>query len=555
MQRDLERDAELSTSPDEDALVLRQKPAQLQVRDKDDVTLQQWKVRQLQRLAEELKAEWQEARFQRVRELERLYLSNLLDEASGRSIGSDLDSEGPIQRGSAKLPRAKERHRTVLREERGYRDERPRHLPKTRKKATGSGRRGSAKTRGMNPNEKGRGKRVPSSKRSSSHQPMGPRGSRGLDMAKLNPLLAGVGETEYVDDMQKELSREGRRQMGRGTSRFVQNVNHSSRDQSQQGKPTDLEQMQPLSSTSKQETTSQGSPGKYSDKNQWHKEMESTFEELVNTNRKLKKHLGLHIEQSLKVDPKPDEQQSFSETQGDSDTQREESTEEAETTPAEESGSPTEVETEVPETWSKTNMKQLLSENDYPRYQHMARYSLKNECLTPVPEVGTSTEQDDSHSESLESGSEPPRLATLVEDSPVPQPQKQVDSLASWMALRLKQRAEIEPRRQKTLFELTEHPDMSLEIHYKAELEEERRERRRMRLAILKSYPTGFQVPVPSRSPELGSTTLLDSSLLDEDKQSQMIRDLQQQILEQNKLHKQFLEKARKRLQEFQKTF
>jgi hypothetical protein len=97
-----------------------------------------------------------------------------------------------------------------------------------------------------------------------------------------------------------------------------------------------------------------------------------------------------------------------------------------------------------------------------------------------------------------------------------------------------------------------EHPDMSLEIHYKAELEEERRERRRTRLAILKAYPNGLHTR--GGGSDYRITSFSGSSLLNEERHKQMIHDLQQQISEQNKLHKQFLEKARKRLEDFQKT-
>lgn len=541
MERDTERVAELSPSSDEEALVLRQKPELMQVRDKGDVTLQQWKTRQLQRLAEELKTEWQEARLQQVRDMERLYLARLLDEATGRASGNNFSLDEHSQRGSAKHMRAKERNRAAFREERGRREEHPRQHPRSRKKATCSERRGSTKARAPNPCEKCKGKRVPSNKSSGGYQPLGPRVSRGADLAKLNPLLTGAGETECVE----EVPREGRRPMKRRSSRFAQNVNHNSTDESLQDKTADLEKPLPLNSTFRQEATTQGAPSRYSDKNQWHKELESAFEELFNTNQKLKRHLNLHLGQRFNIDQDPDEQQSCSEIQGESsDIQRGESTEEAETT-TEECGSPSDM--EAPEMWSKTNLKQLLSEAEYPRYQPMAKQVLKPESLTPVPEAGTSSEQDDSFSESPESGR--PKSATAEEESLKPYLQKQDSSIASWLAMRQKQKAELEHRRQKTLLELTEHPNMSLEIHYKAELEEERRERRRMRLALLKSYSTGIPAPVSDKN------TSLDNGLLDEDKQSQMIRDLQQQILEQNKLHKQFLEKARKRLQEFQKTF
>lgn len=559
IERDIERATELSPSSDEEALVLRQKPELIQVPDETDVTLKQWKARQLQRLAEELKAEWREARLQQVRDMERLYLTHLLDEATGRAGGNNLTMNERNQRRSAKHMRSKGRNRAAFREEKGHREEHPRQHPKSRKKATCSERQGSSKARGQNPSEKGKGKRVPSSKSNGGYQPLGPRTGRGADLAKLNPLLADAGETECAEEVQKEISREGRRPMGRGTAHFAQSTSHNSRGQSPQDQTADLEKPLPLSSAFRQEATPPGASCKYSDKNQWHKEIESAFEELFNTNRKLKKHLNLHLEQRLKADQNPDEPQSCTETLGEhsetlgehSETPREESTERAERI-AEESGSPLEM--EAPETWSKTSLKQLLSETEYPRYQQMARHLLKSESLTPDPEAGTLSEQDDSYSESPEPGREPPKSATGEEESLTPYLEKQVGSAASWLALRQKQKAELEERRQKTLLELTEHPNMSLEIHYKAELEEERRERRRMRLAILKSYPTGVQPPAPDRTTTDQSVSL-DNSLLDEDKQNQMIRDLQQQILEQNKLHKQFLEKARKRLQEFQKTF
>uniref|UniRef100_A0A8C2M1A3 CEP295 N-terminal like n=1 Tax=Cricetulus griseus TaxID=10029 RepID=A0A8C2M1A3_CRIGR len=529
MQRDMEQSTELSTSCDEEALFLRQKPELMQVQDKADVTLQQWKAQQLQRLAKELKAEWQEARLQQFKDMEHLYLAHLLDEATGQAMGNDFIVEEHNRKGSAKHMRTKERNRAPFREK-SRREEHPRQQPKSRKKATCSERRGTTKARGPNPSEKGKGKRVSSSKSTGGYQ----RVSRGPD---INPLLAGAGETKWVEEVQKEIPREGRRRMRRGTSYF------NSRDQSLQGK---TEATSPLSSTFRQEATSQGAPSKYSDKNQWHKDIESAFEELFNTNRKLKNHLNLHLEQKLKVDPGPDKLQSPAETQVvRSDTPREANAEEAETM-AEEPGSPSDM--VAHETWSKTDLKQLLGETEYPRYQQMPKHLPKSESLVSVPVAGTSSKQDDALKD--DSGQEPPKSATMDEESLKPYLEEQAKAVASWMAMRQKQKAELEQRRQKTLLEMTEHPDMSLEIHYKAELEEERRERRRLRLALLKtSYSSGVQVPAPSR------TISLDSSLLDEDKQSEMIRDLQQQILEQNKLHKQFLEKARKRLQEFQKSF
>ncbi|XP_051015108.1 protein DDC8 homolog [Acomys russatus] len=543
MEREPERAAQPSPSSDEEALDLRQKPVLAEDELEGSVNLQQWKAQQLQRLAEELKAEWQEARLQQVRDMGRLYLTHLLDEATGLPVGSDLDVGEYNQRGTTRHVRAKERNRAAFREEKGRREEYPRQHPKSRKKATCSERQGSTKARGPNFSEKGKGRRMPSSKSNSGCQPLGPRAGRVADLARLSPLLTSAEEAECMEEVQKATGWERRRPIGSGAPRFAQSISQgSSRGRRRrQDKTADLDQ--PPSPTFKQEATPQWAPRKYSGKNQWHKEIESAFEELFNTNRKLKKHLDLHLDQRLKADWNPDEQQSCLETQDENENSRREESAEAEETEAaceDESGSPAEV--EAHESWSKTNLKQLLSEDECPgHYQQLAKHPSKKESLMPAPVAGASSEQDDS-SESPESGKEPPKVATEEEE-------EQVDSVASWMALRQKQKAELEQRRQKMLLGQTEHPDMSLEIHYKAELEEERRERRRMRLAILKAYNTGFQPPSTVQN------TPLDSGLLDEEKQSQMIRNLQQQILEQNKLHKQFLEKARKRLEEFQKTF
>lgn len=153
MERDAGQAAQPSPSSDEEALVLTQKPVLTQSQDKSDVTLQQWKVQQLQHLAEELKAEWQEARLQQVRDMERLYLAHLLDEATGLSMGSDLNVDKHHQRGT-RHTRAKERNRTVFRGEKGRREEHPRQHPKSRKKAACSERQGSTKARGPNSSEK-----------------------------------------------------------------------------------------------------------------------------------------------------------------------------------------------------------------------------------------------------------------------------------------------------------------------------------------------------------------------------------------------------------------
>ena len=84
---------------------------------------QQRKTQLLQRLVEELKAEWPEALDQQIRGLGRLYLAHLLGSGGERAEDHEPDSEGSAQRGAARLPRAKGKHRVAAREEKGRREE------------------------------------------------------------------------------------------------------------------------------------------------------------------------------------------------------------------------------------------------------------------------------------------------------------------------------------------------------------------------------------------------------------------------------------------------
>uniref|UniRef100_A0A8C0XBG2 Uncharacterized protein n=1 Tax=Castor canadensis TaxID=51338 RepID=A0A8C0XBG2_CASCN len=554
MQKDMELTTETSLASDDDALALRQKLASLQVRDKGDVVLerrpevQQWKSRHLQRMAEELKAEWQEAQLQQIKDLERLYLARLLGGIARQAIGHEHDLEGPIHQ-RARSPRGREKHKTAFREGRCHREEPYRQQAwhhKSGKKTVCPERRGTSRPRGLSPPEKNKGKRAPSSKTSSSRRSVSSRLSRAMDLAKLSPLLAPVEEIEGLEEEEMEPARDGRRQVGRGTPHFMQDLKYNWRDHSPEGKLNDLEELWPVSNPDRRSPTPPGSLFKCGEKNKWQKDLEFAFEELFNTNRKLKRHLNLHLEQRPRADQNTDEEQGFSETQGQSsDISRLELPRVMEAVPTGESESAAEA--EAAEMSSKTSLESLLIKTENLKCHQMAKPMLKNESQI-LSEAGISTDEEDLL---LQVPKSEPRLATLLEEPSQPYAQKH-EERTGWMALRQKQKAEMEQRRQKTLSGQMEHPDMSLEIHYKAELEEERRERRRTRLAILKAYPNGLHTR--GGGSDYRITSFSGSSLLNEERHKQMIHDLQQQISEQNKLHKQFLEKARKRLEDFQKT-
>ncbi|XP_013361559.1 PREDICTED: protein DDC8 homolog isoform X2 [Chinchilla lanigera] len=546
MQRETEQAVHPSLAPDDRASALRQKSMLLQARVKGAVALQrrpdkqQRRSQQLQHRPKELQADHHEARPQQVRHLQPLNLAHLWGGAARWAVGNEYHSEKPILRKAARYPGGRQKHKEPLREERSRREVPSRqqtwHIDSL-KKATGSERRGAARAQCLSPPEKSKGKWAPSHQTSGGRQLVESRVGRRTDLEKLNPLLATAGETKFLEGKEERVPK-GMWHLGKG-------LRNNTEDQSPEGKLEDLEQLWLVSSTHKKGAMPLVSPHQCGDKDDWQKGLESVLEELFNTSRKLKEHLTWQLEQRSLVDQNPAGEQVFSESQEpSSDTPGEEGTGHSGTAPA--------AEVESPWTASQYSLLQLPSQAESAKDHHLAPPTPKSESQTLPPEDGVSVSREDSILQSPKPSPEPPKPATLVEGLPLPYPQEQPDQ-ADCRTSRQEKKTGVEGRRQKRLLEQTEHPNMSLEIHYKAELEEERRARRRTRLALLKSYPTGVPTRKPGPVPRTHSP--LCSSSIDEEKHNEMVRDFQRRILEQNKLHEQFLQKARKRLQEFQKAW
>ncbi|XP_021563329.1 protein DDC8 homolog [Carlito syrichta] len=563
MKGNVDRVAWPSPSPDDKAWLLKQKHALLQVTENGDLALQRanaklWKSYQLQRLAEELGREWQETQHPRHRAPGSLSLACPFGGGGGWAEEDEPDLEVPAQRGAAGPPRTKKKHR-ALREEKSLKEELDRRQSwpfRPGRTAVGAERKPAAtKARVLTHPllsfpEKRKGKRAPSTKTKGGYCPADPWGSRGMDLQKLNPCSATAGGVKNPEEKETGGAQEGRRQLGKGAVRFAQGLTDNSLDQSLEGKQKSLEQLWSVDSTHSERAVPQAVQGKDRNKNKWQKELEFVFQELFNTNRRLKKYLSLYLELRPRMGQNLDEEQAFSEMREcGNETPEEKTTTDTELMSAGESGSPAVVEACL--TASGASSKGLLSKVESHRYHQTAKPTSRNGSQTSSLETGVFTNEEDSPLCSAESGQEPPRPATLVvEGSLAHHPQEQVDRVGL-MASRQKHKAEQRRQRQLELLEQPEHPNMSLEIHYMAELEKERREKRRALLAHLKSsYPSRDQER--ERGSELVTTSPSGTSLTNDDQQSQMTHDLQQQILEQNKLHKQYLEEARKRLQEFQ---
>nr|XP_012611731.1 protein DDC8 homolog [Microcebus murinus]XP_012611732.1 protein DDC8 homolog [Microcebus murinus]XP_012611733.1 protein DDC8 homolog [Microcebus murinus] len=531
MNRNVERAVWRSPNPDDGALHLGQKRKLLQVREKEEAApprrpdVRLWKSCQLHGLAEELRAAWQEAQHRH---------SRLSTARWRRTKDREPDQDEPLQQAAARSLRARERNRAALRDERSRKEEPGRHgwHPRAWRLVGCTERQAATRTASrvhlpLSPPEKSQGKqRVPWTKSGGGRRPVTTRGGRRVD-----PLLAPAGETKQR--VERETTQEGRRQQEKGTASLVRG-----RNLSLEGKPRAGEQRCPADCTCRR--GAQASQCTCSDKSEWQKELESTFEELFNTNRKLKKHLSLHLESRPRAAQNSDEEQAVSGSpDSGSETPREKKAEDEEETPAGESDSPAGVEAQL--TASGSDLETLLSRIENLKYHQSDEPDCRSESQMQCPEAGTSVDEEDKLSCVTSAAATP-----TVERAPQLHLRDQTGGAGSLAAWRQKQKQEAEEdwrlQRQQDLLEQPEHPNMSLEIHYMPELEKERKERRRTRLALLNSYPSrGWDT---RRGPQL--------SLTEEEWHSQMIRDLQYQISEQDKMHKQFLEEARRRLREFQ---
>lgn len=550
MKRNAESAAPRSPGPDNEALLLRQKQKLLQAREEDQPLqrgqdLEQPQSQLLWRLAEELKAGWREAPDQRGRGLERLCVACLSGLGGGWAEDRAPDSEGSAPHRAAGPPRARRKHRAAVQQEKGPRKGLAPRQPwcaTSRRRAGDQEWQGASRPAGPippppSPPERNKGKRVLSVKTGGGRRPPDPGLSRRTDM----------GEIRRLEEREKEAAQGGRRQPGKAAC-LVQGPKHNGLDQSPKGKADDQEQLWPVGANPRRGASP---PGKLSDKSRWQRELEFAFEALFNTNRKLKRHLNLHLDPKPGTNRSPSEEQGFLEMQTPRrESQREKDARDAQTdvVPAGEPTSPVALDAHLLP--SRTSLEKLLSKLESQEYHRMAKGLMKNERRLWSPGAGTCTGEKTLLSCSPESGQAPPRPDVLAQGPLQPQPQEQAGRVSS-MASRQGQEMQTGQRRPEQLdwLEQIQHPKPSLgAADLQTELEDET-EQRPARLVHLKpdSPADGETEGGYDCSPVSPSASIVDG-----DSHSQVIRDLQQQILEQNKLHKQFLEEARKRLQAFQ---
>ncbi|XP_075415583.1 protein DDC8 homolog [Tenrec ecaudatus] len=496
MTRKLERAGWLATHPADETPRWTSELRLLQAQDKGDMAA--WRRQDLQHrgnqpLATEPVAEGQEGQQAPVRDPEWLQEAQVQGAEGGQSQDKEPGPEGAEQRAITRQQRTK----AALREEVG-RQERLAWNPKAGVKVTGT----SSVTRAVqSPFSKRRGA---SGRTSSGRQHPDPWVNRGEEVDKLCPE-----DSEPLGDRAKEVAQDRRRQLGKEVATFTPCPKPDPLESSREARRQEQGQW-PVGLTRRKGAVCATPVGRPGGSQRWHRELEFAFEELFATNRKLKAQLGLHLER------KPRKGQSLTVDQGP-------------------------PKAEIGATPAQDNLKTLLAKIETQKYHRLAKARFDEKSKVAK---ANRKQEDPASPPASWPGQEPPKSTRLVEGG-------QLADRGVGGTTDAKQTPEVTvPRRQKTLelLEQTEHPKMSPFAVHGTRPEARKREQRK---APSKASPMHFR----DSEGALGSGSIpgLVGNSLDESRHSQMIVDLQQQIIEQNKVHRQFLEEARKRLQEFQK--
>nr|XP_031531263.1 centrosomal protein of 295 kDa isoform X8 [Vicugna pacos] len=608
MKRKVVNAGKLRLSPNEEASILkedyerRRKLRLLQVREQErDIALQiredikQRRNQQFTRLAEALRTEWEESQTQKIKNLEKLYLASLRNMGEGHQQAkeNEADLNALAHRAAERKKKAEVRHKEALKVQKNQKEmlmkQKTWHI-KARKEALLVEKERSAKITSLPPPpptlfENIDVKRTSKVKTSSStYHHLYTFVNREVDTEQPDPHLAAEEEAKRLEGLQKQAAQEKVERCEKAHVRGFQAMKKIRLAQNQEKLMKELHQLQQEDLARRRQTVARMPPQlvelpyKRSEmKEDWQRELEFAFEDMYNADRKVKGNLILHLEPEplpTVTDQTQDEELDLSMEQ--------ESLGETENIPVTEAKAIYSGEADIPlsvkthQIPSKLLFKKLLNKirSQKSLWTIQSVSEDESEMITTVSETeskavtlesGATVSEDRTLSSEQEQVVESDTLT--VDSGPLTSEDKPLSYIADSekkqemnktqpitavaqssvllhpheeaarirMAARQKQIMEIEEQKQKQLelLEQIEQQKLRLETDcFRAQLEEEKRK---------KTLQTG-----------VGTAPASGTVISDEDSHRQMIRNYQQQLLQQNRLHRQSVETARKRLLEYQ---
>ncbi|XP_042648365.1 centrosomal protein of 295 kDa isoform X2 [Tyto alba] len=618
MKRKVGKVRNLRLSPNEETMLLKeeyerrrklrlqqvreqQKYIALQIRQK----VKQRREEQLQQLEEALRAEWQKAQDQKMKALEKLYLSSLraIGEGHRQAKENEPDLEALAKQAEERKQRAEKRHRKALKEQKCQKEKLLREQARrtnARKHALEVERQRAAKVASLpppppRPLENFEVKKTPAVKPYSAdnfsvtrYHIFEPYVDKEVDEEQLDARLAAEEEGKRLEELHREAERERRGQLEKAHLRGSHALKKVHLAQDRERLLKELEQMHNIDRMRRRQIVAQMPPQLFvpaykrvEAKEEWQRELEFAFEDMYSEDKKLKGDLILQFEPQplpAPADRSQDndldislDQESACDTQPEStcDT-RQESRQMIEEEIPNESESHEEAKTHQPQ--SKLALKKLLNKIRSQKQEWMSKSENEIQGEIETIESGTIASEEKplcdlelNYEQQKNTVCETKDSVKMLENTvttgnPVLiHPQEQAAKIRMEEE-RQKWKEQIEQQKQEQLALLKQIEEERarleadfLKIQIQTCLEESKKKKGEEKQGQLVQTHT-----VPSTDqqnkvePETGNTTVSETRSPREDSHIQMIRDYQQRLLQQNRLHKQTIEEARKHLQEYQ---
>ncbi|XP_062830612.1 centrosomal protein of 295 kDa isoform X2 [Anolis carolinensis] len=617
MKRKVARPGRLRLSPNEEAQLLkeeherRRKLRLQQVREQErNIALQirqdvkQRRDEELHHLAEELKAEWQKAQEEKIKALEKLYLSSLraIGEGHRQAKENEPDLEALAKQAEERRKRAEKRHVEALKEMKNQKERLLREQTQrtnARRHAVNVEKERAAKIASLPPPppppfENIDLKTAPTVKvcdadtfSVSHHHLFGPHVDREMDTEQPDARLLAEDEAKQIKGLQNNKERERRERLEKARLRGKHALKMVRLTQDREKLMKELEQMQVMDLARRRQIVAQMPPQLFEPgyrrvelKEERQRELECAFEDMYTGDRKMQGDLILHL------DPQP--LPTLSDRSQDDElelSQEPDSVSEGPSRPGDEikdsepSGSKVEK-TSQPQ--SNLALKKLLN-----KIKNQKDHWISKEKPEAPSEIGSIESGTISNRERRLCESEPenePKDAPVFETKELPETLDQTvvaGNVAQYHpqeeATKIKQETErqkqmewIEQQKQQLiLLQQIEEQKITLEADFlktqmshqepKAERKAENNDQEPQAVEVNDTVLDVHQQPKVEQQAmkEGGLKSERDiepqaACTSEEDNHMQLIRDYQQRLLEQNRMHRDSVEEARKQLHEYQ---
>ncbi|XP_077154643.1 uncharacterized protein LOC143817271 isoform X1 [Ranitomeya variabilis] len=586
MKRKVAKVSALRLSPNEEMSIIQQERERRrklrlqQVREQEKFIAQQIRQdvkerrdQQLQQLAEDLRTKWETAQAEKLQALEKIYLRTLsaIGEGHRQAKENEPDLKAIEMKNAANKEKAEKRHREALKELKQHKEKQLRaqswHI-RARKKALCTEKERAAKIAGLPPPPPDPLQNLEVAQRlplvkvcnvenfSTSHYHL-PEAyvDREMDTEQTDARSAAVEEEKRLNALQQEEDRERREQMEKAVLRGSHALKMVQLTQDRDRLMKDLEQMQQDDLSRRRQIVAKMPQQLFEPayrraeiREDWQRELESAFEEMYTRSAKIRGDMVLQ----LKPQPLPDPSVTSVDEDLDLTAEPEAVSGVEPHSGGTEDVSSVEEQHETGEPQSKKVLKRLLNRIRTQKDEWNAKAETSDEASDtlesgslPIHQEAADVIQEAKHKSAIDSN-EVTDNTVLAGKSILLHPQEQ--------AMRIRMEAE----RNSKMEELERQKREQLELIRKLEEEREglKAEFHKMREGEQRSSVTAKEEePEPAvvdGKPKESASTVFQLNTSAESLHIQMIREYQQRLIEQNRLHQQSLDDARKRLQEYQ---